>query len=112
MSSSAAKGGWESEGGGQTHAKCLQGLIARALLDTRVQNTVGGVRPALPGASVFPPCFKWHTVAVVIPPQSDQLTWCPCTISQSLTLGSTAEHYAQLLNDVTKVYDTSVAGWM
>lgn len=67
LGSYTAKEAWEVEGGGQTHAKCVQGLISRALLGTHMQNTFSGVRPTLSSASVFPLCFKWHLVAVDIP---------------------------------------------
>lgn len=62
LSSSAAKETGEVEEDGQSHAKCVQGLIS--LLDTCMQNTVSGVRPTLSSASVFPLCFKWHLVAL------------------------------------------------
>lgn len=65
LSSSAAKEAWEVKGGGQTHAKCVQGLIS--LLGTCMQNRVSGARPTLSSASVFPLCVKWHLVALDIP---------------------------------------------
>lgn len=90
MGSLAAKGICEVEGGGQTHAKCGQGFISVALLDTNMQNTVSGIRLTPPSASVFPMYFKWHPVAVDTPPQSNWLIWCPYTTSQFLKLVSTA----------------------
>lgn len=64
LSSSAAKETGEVEEDGQTHAKCVQGLIS--FLDTCMQNTVSGVRPTLSSASVFLLCFKCHFVALDI----------------------------------------------